>query len=473
MNDTAILSSSSLSKKQIDEYWTFLGQAKFGMYKGEADQYSRIPAGIEPFIFPKKEWLEVRDQGSLILSAAQKVILWLRNTEHSAFAQQLFAGLKGIEASAAFGRLQPQTGIATCRLDLFFEGDDVKVIEINATIPAMQAYSDMVNKAYLNALLGKEIELEQSNSSDLLLSLLQHYEKSGGNKAKPRIGIVARKGDSQLGELLWLQKEWTRIGYETVLGHPEDIALQSRTLKIGKVDVDLVYRHIFAYRLDPDSAFANACLESTKYKIFNPISAHLEAKGIMAELSRISFDPKLSERIGLSEDEVEAVGRRVVWSRVLIPGPSNDSAGDFAKDLCDWAIHHQREVVIKSSLGYGGKGVFFGENFESPKSQDQLSDLLGLRSAMSWPEFIRFCSEKQPGQWIVQQKLNGRQMVTQYHSNDGLKSDLVYVDCSVFVNSGVDLKPKGGACRFSQEAIVNLGRGGGLIPFFFENAVSK
>lgn len=462
------LKAPELTGPQIADYSTFLNKGPLGMYQSDADRYQPIPAALEPLVFPEQDWDELRDQSADVLSALQKVAVWLQDGQQSKMSQVVFAGLEGLELEASQGRAQAHSGSATCRLDLFFEKDDVKVIEINATIPAMQAYSDMVKKAYLSAAAGAEVELEQSNSFDLLSSLLQHYEKSGGRKSRPRIGIIARPGDSQLAELLWLQAEWTRWGFETLLGHPDEVVAQNGALRLGSIDVDLFYRHIFAYRLDPKSVFAKACLESQTFKIFNPISAHLEAKGLMAELSRIAADPMAGQELGLSEAEMHSVSRRLVWSRLLMAGPSISAEGEVIEDMRGWARSQQTELVIKSSLGYGGLGVFFGSDFESSISQARVQKYLGLSSPLSWAEFVDFCMDKKPGHWIIQKKLEGLNRRMKFISNGLVRELNVFVDSSIFVNSGVERRPRGGACRFSEDSIVNLGRGGGLIPLLSE-----
>lgn len=201
----------------------------------------------------------------------------------------------------------------TARLDLFFDGDDLKVIEVNATIPAMQAYSDMIKESYVKSQgLRYDEDVYGSNTKDLLLSLLAHYTATGGHKASPHIGIIARRGDSQLAELRWLKSKWEGAGYPCTLGSPEEVSVTGTQLVVADVPIDVTYRHIFANRLAAGSAFAEACARSGAFRVFNPVSAHLEAKGVLA---------------------------------------------------------HQAHVVIKGNLGYGGHAVVVGDQFVGKDGQ--------------------------------------------------------------------------------------------------------
>jgi hypothetical protein len=178
--------------------------APLGVYRAQTNDYRMIPASMDPLVIPDGLWMKLRKDARLILSALEKLGAALRRDP----GHRLFAQLAPLEKEAA-----DFAGLATARLDLFFAGDDLLVIEANTTIPAMQAYSDMIRRAYGKAFHpGKKIL--HSNTDDLLQSLLEHYARTGGNVSRPRLAIVARAGDSQLAELLWLQREWQAQGYD-------------------------------------------------------------------------------------------------------------------------------------------------------------------------------------------------------------------------------------------------------------------
>lgn len=463
------MNAITFQDSQIKAFAEAIQKAPLGMYRSSTQDYTLIPASIKPLIMPDLLWKTLQTEARLILSAIEKLGRWLEAPEQQGLADVLFSDLSPLEQRAARGLTPPHGGLVTARLDLFFDGDALRVIEANTTIPAMQAYGDMIRAAYLGARGHAAIDPQKTNSYDLLLSLLQHYEKCGGTLDKPRIGIVARPGDSQLAELLWFQREWQSLGYETCLFHPEDISLKGDQIWAHSTPMDLVYRHIFAHRLPEDSALAMACLQPQRYRLFNPMSAHLEAKGVLAELSRIVARPDWSAAIGLSEEERAANLHRLAWSRLLQEGPSLSPDGENLKDLTCWAKDQQKDLVVKSSLGYGGKGVFLGEDFHSPATQERVQQLLQMARPIAWHEFIDFCQQQRRGSWILQKKLPGRQIKNEFLLEGQIKKQETFIDCSIFTNSGVPHKPGGGACRFSSDTIVNLGQGGGLAPLLLES----
>ncbi|MCX6131245.1 MAG: hypothetical protein NTX25_19570 [Proteobacteria bacterium] len=427
-----------------------------------------IPASIKPLLVRDEAWFELKKEAHAILSALEKLGNSLNFQQENALQRDLFSQLSPIEKQAARQSKTSSMGIATARMDLFFDEDALFVIEVNTTIPAMQAYSDMIRAAFYEA-HGQTAAPSSSNTQDLLDSLLGHYQKSGGRQVFPRIAIVARAGDSQLAELLWLQKKWQLLGYETLLVTPDEISIKSQQIFVRSIPIDLCYRHIFAHKLLADSAFASACREASHYRIFNPMTAHLEAKAVLAELSRIAADEALTQSFGLTEGERSAIQKRVVWSRLLDQASTKGPDGSSIPKLLAWVKAHRTDLVIKSSLGYGGQGVFIGSDFFEAATQLRAQALLGKSQVVLWEEFADFCANSSQGQWIVQRKLRGRRAKHKVLVDGQFTEQESYLDCSIFTNSGVDFIPSGGACRFSAEAIVNIAKGGGLAPLLLES----
>jgi hypothetical protein len=272
-----------------------------------------------------------------------------------------------------------------------------------------------------------------------------------------------------MAELLWLQNKWQQQNYETLLVTPDALHIKEGQLWTSSRPIDLIYRHIFAHRLPQGSALAEACLKSESYRVFNPIAAHLEAKGVLAELSRMAADPILSRALKLNDEEVEATRRRVIWSRLLQKGATCAADGSAIPELISWVKDRQKDLVVKSNLGYGGQGIYIGSTFDAQLVQARVQKLLGRNETISWPEFVSFLAQQSEGQWIVQNKVSGRKIRNRFLKDGRLIEEDTYIDCSIFTSSGVAMRPSGGACRFSTDAIVNIGQSGGLMPLLLES----
>src|SRR5205814_1464434 len=123
--------------------------------------------------------------------------------------------------------------LATARIDYLVDATgQPRALEVNATIPAMQGYSDIVADAFLRevgslgrvdaARAGALLDESGRNADQLRASLLAHYQRLLGRSPErpPNIAIVAREGDSQIGELRYLARRWTELGSPTAIATP-------------------------------------------------------------------------------------------------------------------------------------------------------------------------------------------------------------------------------------------------------------
>src|SRR5436305_39591 len=95
--------------------------------------------------------------------------------------------------------------------------------------------------------------------SPLILDLDAQPTVSLGAAPAQRIAIVARDRDSQLGELHYYERRWSEHGRQVRITTPERITRDEQRVYADGTPVDLVYRHIFARRLDPLSPLAQLC----------------------------------------------------------------------------------------------------------------------------------------------------------------------------------------------------------------------
>lgn len=460
----------------LSRYQNFLQQAPFAVYKSDAltqkKFYHPIPASLSPLHISTDQWIALQKDTQAIIESMFKFTHWLRKKEQKNIAHQLYSDLSKIEQQIAFQPQEYADALAIGRVDLFFDpqtqhqDEELKIIEVNCTIPAMAAYSDMVNQGY-QAGLG-EPQKGGSNSLDLLRSLLDHYQKLGGVKKQLLIALVARKDDSQMAELLWLKKTWESQQHQCVICSPDELGIQESALIFEGQAIDLVYRHIFAASLDEKSAFAQACLKPHRFKILNPISGHMEAKGFISELSRIAQIDQLSISVGLDTKERQAIERRIPWSRLILPRSDTLPNHDHVSDLLQWLKANPQDLVIKHHVGYGGYDVVIGDEFDSKLGQQKIARIMKSSKSVTWSDFIDHCASLRSGLWMVQKRLQGRRQLISYLDSAGKSvQNTCTIDASLFFNYGIDFQMNGATSRFSPGTIVNIAGGGGLMPVLF------
>ena len=435
-----------------------LADRRVAVWRAGEARWVPIPCALTPTTVTAREWDALTADARSILSAFPKVHEWLRAPEREGLFAKLFAGLNDFEREFARIPAAEQWGHVTTRMDLFWHHGAIKIIEANCTIPAMQAYSDNVLNSWLSA--GGSSENNAGNVDQLLRSILAMYREDGGLISSPRIAILHRDGDSQLGELMWLRREWSRAGIETILVTPDLLSRVGDVWIADGVPCDIVYRHIFAWRLAGHPV--GACLRFNRgCHIYNPVSGHYETKAFLALVSHLASDDSLSHSVNLSRQEIEAIRSRVPWSRVLgaMPDDSRSGAVRFSEIEPKLAA-----VVLKRSVGYGGHQVFMGDTWNSADTQVKLTELTGIRDYVSYAAFASW-AERDQSLWIAQERMSGARRETRVMTADGVETWNAWYDASIFINTRTPPVCSGGVSRIATSPIVNIGTGGGLAPF--------
>ena len=270
------------------------------------------------------------------------------------------------------------------------------------------------------------------------------------------IVILHREGDSQLGELLWLKNEWGRLGVETLLATPEKLSRNGDSWMVDGIPCDLVYRHIFAWRLE-QSELGKALLDNRRFHIYNPPSAHYESKGFLAVLSHVASADDLARDVGLTGEEIQVVRSRVPWSRLL---GRLDCAVPFHS-----VESRLQSLVLKRSVGYGGHQVVMGDTWESEETQARLRQLTSLVGRVSFASFASWAEAKDTSLWIAQERMSGARRETEVLTGNGLETWNAWYDASIFLNTRAPGICHGGVSRVATTPVVNIGTGGGLAPF--------
>jgi hypothetical protein len=409
-----------------------------------------IAPTLTPEIIDDAELAELVADARLLLSAVVKVAqLTLGDAALRARLYHAFTPLE--KACLTPARLAQ---VAVARVDYFRGPDGVRALEVNTTIPAMQGYSDLIQHAYLRH-VGRALGIDPaplvaaagSNTADLLASLVAHYRLAGGRAATPSILIVSRRGDSQLGELRHYVRAFAAAGHRARHAWVDDIELGvGGRVRAGGEPWDLVYRHIFARRVDADSPMADLLLDPGPNVVLNPVNGPLEVKGILSLLHEAAEGQGPAAATPLDDDERDATLRRLPWTRLCVPGPATLPDGGAVADLPTWAAEHPDGLVLKKSWDYGGKGVHLG-----PDTPDWAARV----AAAAGDEHL----------WVLQELVRPR-AVRHLLVEDGAPvwRDL-YVDINAYANLGVTARPHGGVARASSHKIVNIAGGGGLAPF--------
>ncbi len=433
-----------------------------------------IPITATPVVLPRAE-LDRRQRLAARLSSAT---LKMSRAVCLGSARELVLGaLSPLERKLCEATVAATDTLVTTRVD-FFVGATVSALEVNATIPAMQGYSDIAANALIE-IAGRYWGLKSdavaalqakngSNALALYRGLLSGYQKVRPGRSPERIALLSRRNDAQLTEQRYLCERFRELGAEADIVHPDQLSGAGAVTADGKT-YDLVYRHLFVRRLEePDMRGADyvrgllAEPNGTRAVVLNPPASHVEVKAAFALLSQASEENDLAKDAGLDADELEAIAKSVPWTR-----PFRGQA------LRDQVAADPDRYVIKRSWDYGGRAVFVGRTRAEASYSERVRAAYGAE--LGWEALCaRAAADRVGGGFVVQHLVETRPEPHLLCSGNSQDEAELYVDFSSYASVGLEPQPAwGGVCRGSMSHIVNIVGGGGVIPLLNEEVAAS
>lgn len=425
-----------------------------------------IPITATPMIIDAEELARRQQLAARIASATLKMARAVLKSEGR--RDLVIGGLSPLEQQLALATFEQLETLVTTRVD-FFVGDKVNALEVNATIPAMQGYSDIAANTFLevvgrtwgapdHVIAGWQAK-NGSNAMALYRALLTGYAQVRPGKTPERIALLSRRNDAQLTEQKYLLERFREWGAEADIVHPDQLSGTDSVQAHGK-KYDLVYRHLFVRRLEEagmeGADYVKALLaepNGTRAVVLNPPASQVEVKAVFALLSQALDDSRLVKEARLTEPELEAIRETVPWTRHF--------RGDelLAKVQAD-----PDRYVIKRSWDYGGRAVFVGRTRNEPGFTERTTAAYG--EPLTWEALCqRAVVDEAGGGFVVQQVID---ITTEEHllcSGPAQIPTQLFVDFSAYASVGLGDQPRwGGVCRGSISHIVNIVGGGGVLP---------
>jgi hypothetical protein len=397
-----------------------------------------IPLVAEPEVLTREALAAAAREAELILSGAVKLARALLSSGDDRDRAALVEPFAGLEAEAMARLFEAPLPVMVARVDFLVPegGGAPRALELNATIPAMPAYADLAAHAWISA-AARERGLSPRAERALVARCGSHMERlrqalvavhraRGGTRERPSIAVVSRPGDAQVGELRRL------VGHLRQMGHEAE-HLVPATCEPERWDV--LYRHVWAHRVDPAAPFARALRDPVRYVLVNPVNGLLEAKALFARLSECAEDAALAARAGLDAEERAAAGRLPRTRRL-------DAA------LAPRLLAEREGWVLKRSWDYGGKSVFLG----------------GELSPEAWARAVEEAlSDRRGGGFVAQERIFATRGPATRITPEGVTRGTLHRDLSTYCGLGPS-RPDGSVVRAAASPIVNILGGGGLAP---------
>ena len=390
-----------------------------------------IPLVLSPSALPRGELQGLGRGARLITSALVKVARDL--IEHRPDkARLLFQHLSPLETEALALRWREAEELLHARIDWFVEKDGtVQALEVNATIPAMQVYSDAAVRGWVQA-VRPDREHEVASNPGNAPWLLDALAAAARGRTQPvRVQLLHREGDPQQTELAALAAMLLDRGVEARTCTPADVVLDGDPHRV-------LYRHLFARYVEPGSELGRAFLEPLTHGMWNRVDGWLETKGLFAELSM------QGDAAFLSEEERGAVAELVPWTRLL-------------DDLEDRVLGDGDDFVLKKSHDYGGKSVLIGRE----------AGPAAFRKALG------AARSDAPGSWVAQKLIDAPAIDRFLCTEAGARRLALHLDVSTYATLIPGVRDGGSVVRAAPGRVVNIVGGGGVAPLFADEVLAS
>jgi hypothetical protein len=443
-----------------------------------------IPITATPVIL---EAAEIRRRAELSAQLSSATLKMAEAVLNGSTRDVLLGALSPLERSIAERTWSQVARLATLRVDFFVDSaQQPRALEINTTIPAMQGYSDIAARSFLEVVarhfgypekaIHALLTLNGSNALALYRALLDGYAAERRGKLPETIALLCRRNDAQISELRYLAERFREFGADADLVHPDEVSGDDAFVAHGK-KYDLVYRHLFVRRLEetpsPWMEDFLGTVPGKKAVFLNPPTSQMEVKTTFALLSQAMAEPELAEGAGLSPDELAAIRACVPWTRRFRRGPGVGAGGEKLEDLVAAVGAEPSRFVLKRAWDYGGKAVFIGRSVGSVPYNERAQALYG--APLTWAELCeRAVADTTGGGYVVQELVQTSPEEHFVCTESGALPTSFYVDYSAYASVGLAKQPVwGGVCRGSMGEIVNIVGGGGVLPLITTEVAHK
>lgn len=335
----------------------------------------------------------------------------------------------------------PRNVILT-RFDAFLEGESFKIIEFNCDAPAGAGYADaledmLFEEKILAGFFSEYAVKRESRRERVLATLLEVWEEFGGYET-PNIAIVDWRTVRTRPEFDLFKAHFEAKGYKTTIADPRDLTYKGGKLYHKNFRVHLIYRRSIFDELLEHRDEIRDFLQAYKEKavcVVNPLRSRLgSTKALLSILTNPEYDHFFTEE----ENSMKRL--HLPWTRRLID--ADKFYGGKKIYLIDFLKDEKETLILKPSLGYGGKGVVIGRE---TKDED-------------WNQAI---DRAVKGEYVVQEFVNIPIFSVPVVVNRKLELGYKKINLNCLVCGS---KLAGNLSRLSDESVINVARGGGLVP---------
>jgi glutathionylspermidine synthase len=334
-----------------------------------------------------------------------------------------------------------------CRLDAFLQGYDVKFLEFNADSPAGIGYTDILHDGLARAIQLPRVDAEFDTAYtpmipellDCLLEAWGHFRerRAPDLPEQPRLVLVDCEGSPAVPEFRIICAAARERGLDAAHATLADLTYDGSLLRAGGEPAHLVYRRALLEDLDlPGGEHLEQASRDGRACLVNPFRSRVANN---KKLFALLEDPRFAHLV--EPEELDAIRATIPWTRVLRPG--RVTYGDWVVDLLSFASDNRERLVLKPASDYGGHGVSLG--METDQAE--------------WDQIIEEHSPR--ADYVVQEYIPVPEEMFPTVEDGHVQMRLKRFNINPF---GIGGHYAGMITRISDQAVINVSAGGGLLP---------
>jgi hypothetical protein len=349
------------------------------------------------------------------------------------------------EAEDELARIDPgfPQPVRICRLDAFLHRYDINFLEFNSDSPAGVGWCDVLFEGLKRTVALPTVKagfhtLYTPLLPALLDTLLDAYASLRGRHSdlpeKPRLAVVDVAETPTASEFGLVAAAARERGLDALVVALDELSYDGSRLRADGEPVDLVYRRV----LTPEAVGSDlpAAARDGRACVVNPFRANVvSSKKILAVLQ----DPRFEYL--LSGDEAAQIRASLPWTRILRPGRA--TYGPWTFDLLSFVSDNRERLVLKPASDYGGRGVMLGTETDQEV----------------WDATIE--AHAPVGDFIAQEYVPIPEEMFPIVENGRVQMRLKRFNINPFAIGG---HYAGMLTRISDEAVINVTAGGGILP---------
>jgi glutathionylspermidine synthase len=334
-----------------------------------------------------------------------------------------------------------------CRLDAFLQGYDVKFLEFNADSPAGIGYTDILYDGLRRSLELPRVAAEFDTAyapmlPELIATLLDAYghvrRRAPDLPEQPRLALIDVAGSPAVPEFRITCSAASDAGVDALHGTLEELTYDGSVLRLAGEPVHVVYRRALLEELveHPAGEHLVAAARDGRAAVVNPFRARVANN---KKLFALLEDPRFAHLV--DPQEVDAIRATIPWTRVLRPG--RVTYGDWVVDLLSFTSDNRERLVLKPASDYGGHGVSLGME----------------TSQADWDTILEAHADR--ADYVVQEYIPVPEEMFPTVEDGHVQMRLKRFNINPF---GIGGHYAGMITRISDQAVINVSAGGGLLP---------